>query len=319
MFNEDPNRRIIINGRKYKFIPKEGLIAKAEDGEEQREDFNNSSNPDNSDNPNNFDKKALISEDGKKQRKEVVSNNSSSNSSRRVVMFNNEKTGKEVVKYIPYDQFLKSKAEKTGMKVKNGRFINKDGEIDDGNLCEEAILGRCYDYIKGKQVPIPLYGLNKIEKKKAEKIILDFIRKHQPPRELMPSIAKNVLQRIKDKTRLLAQDDFNGIIIQIKRVDLFTAVGTPLDFIFGIDGWIEIETDDGHTEIITFDLKTGNYKKFPKDLQADLVMGIEIDYTEIVKQKKREFKISEKTVEELERFVEKVMNIYKGRLQRLGV
>ncbi|HHE45727.1 MAG TPA: hypothetical protein ENL05_00030, partial [Candidatus Moranbacteria bacterium] len=161
------------------------------------------------------------------------------NKNLRIVEFNHSKKEAPIAKKT-YREYLKEMAEKRGLVVKYGRMVDRQTrKVSDGNLCEESILGRC-QIGKLENIPIPSSNLDPIVREKAKKEIFEFVKKHQPDSNksaLAPQIENFVQEEIKPIAEKYQQ--------KLKQVKFYTAVGSPLDYQYGIDGWIEIENNDG--------------------------------------------------------------------------
>lgn len=219
----------------------------------------------------------------------------------RVVDFKKSNREKLHVMYMPYGKFLEGIAKKIGCVERRGRIVDPHtGKISDGNLCEEAILGRC---AIGRQemVPVPASGLDLVIREKAKNALFKFTKNHQPKSnesEVITSIKDLVQKKIEPIARNCGQ--------KIEQIDFYTAVGSPLDYHYGIDGWIEIETTDEHIEKITFDLKSGNSKKVEHNYQADLLLKMDDHKIK---------SLPKEALEQLFRFVNEVSGIYENRLK----
>ncbi len=223
-------------------------------------------------------------------------------SSLRIVDF--KKRNKErppTTKRIMYGKFIERIAKKMGCAEKHGRIINlHTGKISDGNLCEEAVLGKC-NIKRNEMIPVPASNLNPIIRKQAENVLFKFTKNHQP-KDNESKVITRVKELIQEKTGPIAENHGQ----EIKQVKFYTAVGSPLDYLYGIDGWIEIRTINGSTEKITFDLKSGNSKKMEYDKQADLLLKIDDHKIESMPQE---------TLTQLFRFVDEVSDVYEDRLK----
>jgi len=143
---------------------------------------------------------------------------------KRVVKFGelgnreSEKPSYEMISYIDY---IKREAGERGLIEKMGQMVDaKTGKVDRGQVCEQAILGRC-EIKRNERVPVPINRMAKsYQKSKAE--LFDFARWHQPSgkEKAKENISEEVELMIKTK---LKERGFNNI----SSVRFYTAVGTP--------------------------------------------------------------------------------------------
>lgn len=200
-------------------------------------------------------------------------------SDKRIVEFNN--TGKKlpIVKMM-YRKYLEETAQRKRLIIKRGRMVDPGTKkVSDGNLCEESILGRC-NIKMWEMIPVPAKKarLDRITKEKAKKYLFAFVRKRQPKsNQDRMNLISNIERFIQQKIEPVAEENNQ----KIKQVKVYSAIGSPLDFQYGVDGWIEIENNDGYIEKITFDLKTGNSKIAEYNTEADIILNINIDSRKI--------------------------------------
>ena len=120
--------------------------------------------------------------------------------------------------------------------------------------------------------------MDRITKEKAKKYLFAFVRKRQPKsNQDRMNLISNIERFIQQKIEPVAEENNQ----KIKQVKVYSAIGSPLDFQYGVDGWIEIENNDGYIEKITFDLKTGNSKIAEYNTEADIILNINIDSRKI--------------------------------------
>lgn len=219
----------------------------------------------------------------------------------RVVDFEKSNREKPTVTRMPYGKFLEGIARKMGCVEGRGRIVDPHtGKISEGNQCEEAILGRCA-IKRSEMVPIPASNLNPIIREKAKNALFKFVKNHQPE-----SNESEIITNIKGLLQKKAESIAKKYSQKISLVNFYTAVGSPLDYQYGIDGWIEIITTDGHTEKITFDLKSGNSKKTGYNCQADLLLKMDDHKIK---------SIPKETLKQLFRFVDELSEVYENRLK----
>ncbi len=224
------------------------------------------------------------------------------NNNLRIVELNNPKKETPIVKKT-YHKYLEEMAKKRGLIVKGGRMVNPyTKKISDGNLCEESILGRC-KINKFEMVPVPSSNLNNIVREKAKKEIFEFVKKHQPDNN-KSALASQIRSFIQKEIEPIAKKYHQNI----ERVDFYTAVGSPLDYQYGIDGWIEIKNNKGHIKKITFDLKTGNSQKAAYNQQADVLLNVDVDNRKIKS-------LPKETLTQMFNFRDKISAVYEDKLK----
>ena len=87
------------------------------------------------------------------------------------------------------------------------------------------------------------------------------------------------------------------------RVRIYSAEQTPIDHFHGVDGWLEFDTDDKRTIMITLDATTmtgEDLAKDKEDAKADIIVSGLPDYDE-----------------EPDRFVERVESVYAAQVVNL--
>lgn len=212
---------------------------------------------------------------------------------RRVVNFNrggNERAEKPSYELISYKNYIKREAELRGLKEKRGMMVNPHtGKIDRGNECEIAILGRC-QISSSEMIPVPI-DRSKLTYHKAKNEIIGFVKRHQPIERNEQNVSREIEDMVKSKLRDKG--------VNILNVRFYTAVGSPLDYQYGIDGWIEITDSSGKNKMITFDLKTGNYSD--SNIQADIMLKLDV---------REDGFTAKQTLKELFDFTNKVVEIY---------
>ena len=200
-------------------------------------------------------------------------------SDKRIVEFNNTEEKSPIVKMM-YRKYLEETAQRKRLIIKRGRMVDPGTKkVSDGNLCEESILGRC-NIKMWEMIPVPAKKarLDRITKEKAKKYLFAFVRKRQPKsNQDRMNLISNIERFIQQKIEPVAEENNQ----KIKQVKVYSAIGSPLDFQYGVDGWIEIENNDGYIEKITFDLKTGNSKIAEYNTEADIILNINIDSRKI--------------------------------------
>ena len=200
-------------------------------------------------------------------------------SDKRIVEFNNTEKKLPIVKMM-YRKYLEETAQRKGLIIKGDRMVDPDTKkVSDGNLCEESILGRC-NIKMWEMIPVPAKKarLDRITKEKAKKYLFAFVRKRQPKsNQDRMNLISNIERFIQQKIEPVAEENNQ----KIKQVKVYSAIGSPLDFQYGVDGWIEIENNNGYIEKITFDLKTGNSKIAEYNTEADIILNINIDSRKI--------------------------------------
>ncbi len=220
---------------------------------------------------------------------------------KRVVMFGEKrdiKHEKPSFELLPYADYIKKEAERRGLTEKMGMMVNPETrKVDRGQECEQELLGKCKIDRKEK-IPVPA-DRTAVTLQKAKNEIFEFARNHQPHKNEQDeeNISKEVEQIIKEK---LNESD----LPKPDTVKFYTAVSTPLDYQYGIDGWIEILEQNGNKELITFDLKTGNYKD--SSIQADIMLKLDLQADGFT---------PKETLSELFRFTNEVIDTYRERTE----
>ncbi|HFC36317.1 MAG TPA: hypothetical protein ENJ49_01425 [Candidatus Moranbacteria bacterium] len=179
-------------------------------------------------------------------------------SDKSVTVFKEVEDARSPIKRIPYGYYLEGVAKKRGLLLKGNHFVNEEtGEIEYGQICEDRLFGRCKINNRNKKIPVPSSLTNSRIREKAKKELFSFARKRQPKRdELMSEVKSKIEESVKEKLRA-------------DKVIFYSAIGTSLDYNYGIDGWIEI-TKNGETTTITIDLKNGQYDEI--DVAANVVL-----------------------------------------------
>jgi hypothetical protein len=91
---------------------------------------------------------------------------------------------------------------------------------------------------------------------------------------------------------------------KVEDIKFFTAVGTPLDFNFGVDGWVEIKSENGEGIKIFFDVKTGGYPDISPGPFADLICSAKENEGEIV---------FEESTLKIKSFLDSVVQTYESK------
>ncbi len=177
---------------------------------------------------------------------------------KNVTVFKEIENIKSPIRRIPYGYYLEGVAKKRKLLLKGNHFVNKEtGEIEYGQICEDRLFGRCRINNRNKKIPVPVSLTDSQIKEKAKKELFSFARKHQPKRdELMSEIKNKIEKSIKEK-------------LEADEVVFYSAIGTSLDYNYGVDGWIEV-IKDGETATITVDLKNTQYNEI--DVATDVVL-----------------------------------------------
>ncbi|MFC1644507.1 hypothetical protein ACFL08_00595 [Patescibacteria group bacterium] len=205
-----------------------------------------------------------------------------------------ERSEKPSFKRMPYAEYVKREAAKRGLIEKKGYMVNPiTREIDRGHVCEESLLGKCKIGRKEK-VPVPTRKTPE-DYEKVKNALFDFARQHQPAEKDKSE------QNVSREAELVLIQKLKQANLNISEVNFYTAVGTPLDYQCGIDGWVEIVREDGDRENVSFDLKTGGYKD--SKIQADILLRLDVYEDGFTPEEK---------VKELNNFANKVVNTYQG-------
>ncbi len=229
----------------------------------------------------------------------------------RILNLRNERTNillekyPEVLALRKYQAYLEdeSKTMDGSMRVKELHFVYPDGEEPESKKAERFFLSEVY--IKKDQWVLILQN----KKKWAKDLVFD---------ELVDYYSDDVFQRrvecgecrIKKYSQQALEKVFNSPKykdLMVKNIRFFTAVGTPLDFSFGFDFWIEIENENGDKERIFIDLKTGRDNNSGGEY-ADLVLNLESE-NGVIDLKNRE------NYRRFLDFLYKVADIYKQKIQ----
>lgn len=200
------------------------------------------------------------------------------------------------IKWISQADYLKDQARQRGLIEKNGYLVDPvTRKVDRGQVCEEALLGR-YRVGRNEKIPVPI---NKDMRTyaKARNFIIDFVKDHQP----MESAKKE--ENISGQLESIIRSRLTDERLSFSAVNFYTAVGSPLDYQYGVDGWVEIIDLDGKKEIITFDLKTGSYAN--PNIQADILLRLDL---------KEDGFTPKQTITELFKFTDEVTRIYQERI-----
>jgi len=200
-------------------------------------------------------------------------------------------------KFMPYAEYIQGEAKRRGLFEKMGQMIDPHTrKVDRGQICEEAILGRCV-IDRNERTPVPIdRSIRTYEKAKNQ--MFDFAREHQPVEQ-----EKNE-QNISKEVELIIKSKLKDKNLNIADVRFYTAVGTPLDYQCGIDGWVEITDAHNKKEIVTFDLKTGAYAN--GSIQADILLKLDL---------KEDGFTAKETINELFDFTNKVLEVYQERAE----
>ncbi len=196
---------------------------------------------------------------------------------------------------VRYTDYLRIEAKSMGLDIKGLNIVGKDGEETPGHRAERDFLN---DVQIGPHQRI-LALRDKSEKTK-RKVFADLVEYYGGE-----EFQKDEACKLEEFTslylyRMLSKRN------SIEDVSFKTAVGTPLDFNFGIDGWVEIEDEDGHIEKIFFDLKTGDSRKDRPSPFADLVFKVDESDGKIDVE-------NETNVFKIKKFLDQVVKIYENR------
>lgn len=218
---------------------------------------------------------------------------------KRVVSFKETEKGKEsentCIKVISYVDYIKQEAERRGLVEKMGQMVDAHTKkVDRGQVCEEALLGRCV-IGKNEKIPVPIDRKSGTYSR-AKNIIFDFAKTHQPREK-----EKNE-QNVSAEVEAMIKGKLMDKNLDFKTVKFYTAVGTPLDYQYGIDGWVEIVDSYSRKEVITFDLKTGAYNN--PSVGADILLKLDI---------KEDGFTAKETLGELFNFTSKIVEAYQER------
>ncbi len=219
---------------------------------------------------------------------------------KRVVMFNegvNDGFERPSFELLSYADYLKREAEKRGMVEKMGMMVDSQTrKADRGQECEQALLGRC-NIKRTEKVPVPINTTAKTYQM-AKDEIFEFTKKHQPAEDEhdQENVSREIEQMIKEK---IDKSDLPKPVA----IKFYTAIGTPLDYQYGIDGWVEILKENGKKELITFDLKTGNYVN--SSIEADIMLKLDL---------KEDGFTPKETLNELFKFTNEVVDVYRERV-----
>ncbi|MCK4635242.1 MAG: hypothetical protein KAT32_00075 [Candidatus Moranbacteria bacterium] len=201
---------------------------------------------------------------------------------------------------MPYIEYIKREAQRRGLVEKMGQMVDpQTRKADRGQECEQAILGRCI-IGRAERMPVPADRTSETYQK-AKHELFGFARTHQPIESERDeeNVAKEIESMIATK---LKENN-----LDIGEVRFYTAVGTPLDYQCGVDGWVEITNQDNKKELITFDLKTGSHAN--SSIQADIILKLDL---------KDDGFTARETLNELFRFTNEVVDVYKERVSLNG-
>jgi hypothetical protein len=205
---------------------------------------------------------------------------------------------KTQIAQINFCDYLKIIAEKFGYEVKGIELFDRagkpKGEWEEkilGSLCTENVLNR---YAK---IPVFINEKNNLSFGECgnlpEKILeemLNFLKQHQPSREIKEndSIQEKERKIIREKVARITEKLIKGKLLNLfldqkklsyhcDEVHFYTAVNSPLDFQFGIDGWLEIiDKRRNIVKKVTFDLKSGGHKN--NQIKADVELNLDDDF-----------------------------------------
>ncbi|MFC1644514.1 hypothetical protein ACFL08_00630 [Patescibacteria group bacterium] len=218
---------------------------------------------------------------------------------KRVVSFKRggpEKFEKPSFEMMTYADYISREAGRRGLDEKMGQMVNKvTRKVDRGQECEQSLLGRCV-IARNEKIPVPV-GRNPVSYEKAKSELFDFARNHQP------SESEKSESNISGEVELMIGDKLKESGVDIADVRFRTAVGTPLDYQCGVDGWVEIVSQGEGREIITFDLKTGAARD--SSIQADIMLKLDLESDGFTPDQK---------LAELSGFTGNVVDIYRERV-----
>ena len=188
------------------------------------------------------------------------------------------------------------------------KYLGFSAEVDPD---EKQLLGEC-SIENTEMVPcIPPRDYrqfsNNGEKEREKQKILDelyeFVKRHQP---VLPEdkpekgrIMDIIVRRVKDQIEKESESD-------IKKINWYTALNTPLDYQHGIDGWIEIKEKGEEVFRLPFDAKTGHQK--PAQVNPHGVVTFHIDVDNFYNE---DGNFSDKTIASTLDFFKKIINEYR--------
>jgi hypothetical protein len=134
-----------------------------------------------------------------------------------------------------------------------------------GRLYEEKLLGKIEvdDEFASKEKALPRDYRGHYQ---SDDLIYNLVKEHQPVDEAgeseLPQTAVDILEEVRLGLGLKAEE--------YESVQFYTAVGTPIDYKLGVDGWIEFtDPHTGRTSRVTLDVTKNERKLAEGHFKAD--------------------------------------------------
>ncbi len=201
---------------------------------------------------------------------------------------NNSRSNKQMKKRFRVVTFDSTKRndENINFKMRYGSYLMQMKNIINSEILEdkagEYLLGKC-DIKPTEMVPCLPFKEYKNKshnqivslKEKIKEELFAFVSERQPINKEQKSFGSLITKQLENELRETYSE--KKIL-----VNWFSAIGSPLDYQYGIDGWFEISVGNDDKIRIPFDLKNGNQAK-SKDTNKQGVLIMHLNTEDIDK------------------------------------